>query len=95
MNLLERFAALLRLRTALRPVVSSLDPALLAALRRESDIIASSFEEDSLLAAAVEQIERGQLPEAIRTIRGALSCSHSDAKILAEEVRRALEGVHR
>ncbi len=93
MNLLERFAALWRPRTVGRMPASRVDPEFLAAVRRESEIIASSFEEDSPLAAVVEQIEQSQTAEAIRTIRESFSCSHSDARILAEEVRRAVERV--
>jgi hypothetical protein len=93
MNLLERFAALWRPRTVGRLPASHLDPEFLGAVRKESDIIASSFEEDSPFAAVVEQIERSQPAEAIRTIRESFNCSHSDARILAEEVRRAVERV--
>jgi hypothetical protein len=93
MNLLDKLAALWRPRTLVR-VPSRLDPEFLAGLRRESDIIASSFEEDLPLAAVVEQIERGQPAEAIRTVRASLNCSHSDARILAEELQRALERLH-
>lgn len=92
MNLLDKIAALWRPRTVVR-VPSRLDPEFLAAVRRESDIIASSFEEDSPLATVIELIERSQPAEAIRTIRESLNCSHSDARILAEEVRRAVERV--
>jgi hypothetical protein len=62
--------------------------AFAAALRRESDIIAASFEEASLLLTVVDQIERKNVSRAIKTIRKSLDCSSADAAILAKEVGR-------
>lgn len=60
--------------------------AFLASLRTESDIIASSFEEDGLLLMIVDQVENNSSTRAIRTIKRSLSCTWADAAILAREV---------
>ncbi len=86
-------ARLRRPRTAGPPPASRPDPGFLGALRRESDVIGSSFEEDGLLEAVLDRLEHNRSAEAIRIIRESLACSHSDARILAREVARAARRV--
>lgn len=60
-----------------------------AALRSESDIIRTSFDEDGVLLEVVELIDGEASATAIKTIHASLGCSLPDAQLLVKEVRRA------
>lgn len=65
----------------------------LAALRGESDIVASSFEEDALLLTVLAQLDHGSFGGAVKTVRTSLGCDSKDASLLARAVDRAARRV--
>lgn len=65
----------------------------LAALRDESDIVASSFEEDALLLTVLAQLDHGSFGDAVKTVKTSLGCDSKDAGLLARAVDRAARRV--
>jgi hypothetical protein len=66
---------------------------LAASLRRESEIVASSFEEDALVLMVLEQLDQGAFGGAVWSIRSSLGCSSEDAGLLARELERTARRV--